>query len=470
MADQPVLNSDQKAAFKAIHKFLQHPTANVFVLKGYAGTGKTFLMQRVAKWLEEKEKKFNMLAATGRAATVLRGKTGFTARTVHSEVYNFSKIDGIDEHHTANSVASSNAQMTLQFTTRQPDKDPMIYIVDEASMLSAEMSQSDNFAVFGSGMLLNDFFEVAGKNKIIFVGDPCQLPPVGSSFSPALDVKWLEEQGHVAVLFTLTTVERTKDGNDILVLAGDIRQMREDKEPTRFPKLPAANLKNVKLHSTDRSLFAAYAETYQASGTNTTLAIARSNKMVMQINRAMRRELFGSEHEPLRQGDVLLVTQNNYAAPLTNGDFVIIDELGEIKTKATLKFQKVRITALASGKEFSIMLSLDALNSIKGNLSNDDSKYLMMDFNTRMREKGISANTESYREAMREDEYLNCLKASYGYAVTCHKAQGGEWNDVYLFLEKSMYGMPYPELCNWWYTATTRAREQLNLVNNWWIG
>jgi ATP-dependent exoDNAse (exonuclease V) alpha subunit len=108
------------------------------VLKGYAGTGKTFLMQRVAKWLEEKEKKFNMLAAAGRAATVLRGKTGFTARTVHGEVYNFSKIDGIDEHHTANTAASANAQMTLQFTTRPPDQDPMIYIVDEASMLSAE--------------------------------------------------------------------------------------------------------------------------------------------------------------------------------------------------------------------------------------------------------------------------------------------------------------------------------------------
>jgi ATP-dependent exoDNAse (exonuclease V) alpha subunit len=469
MADQPTLNPDQKAAFKAIQKFLDHPAPNVFVLKGYAGTGKTFLMQRIAKWLQEKEKKFSMLAATGRAATVLRGKTGFTATTVHGEVYRFSKIDGLEDHIANSAANSANGQMTLQFMTRQPDQEPVIYIVDEASMLSCEIGISDSLAVFGSGILLDDFFQVAGNNKIIFVGDPCQLPPVGSSFSPALDTQWLAEQQKVAVSVTLTMIERTKGTNDILVLAGAIREMRDDKTPGRFPKLPASNLNNVKLHPTDSAMFNNYAAKYKALGVNMVLAIARSNKMVQQLNRAMRRELFGSEHEPLREGDVLLVTQNNYSVPLTNGDFVIINELGTISNKATLKFQKVRITAVASGKEYNIMLSLDTLSSLKGSLTNDDSKYLIIDFAERMRAKGIPPSSEQYQMAMREDEYVNCLKASYGYAVTCHKAQGGEWNNVYLFLEKSMYGMPYTELCNWWYTAVTRAKEELNLVNAWWV-
>jgi len=469
MSDQPTLNADQKAAFKAIQKFLDHPAANVFVLKGYAGTGKTFLMQRIAKWLEEKQKKFRMLAATGRAASVLKGKTGFTASTVHGEVYRFSKIDGLDDHIANSAANTASSQMTLQFMTRPPDEEPIIYIVDEASMLSAEIGVSDGLAVFGSGVLLDDFFQVAGNNKIIFVGDPCQLPPVGSAFSPALDVQWFAGQQKVAVSVTLTMIERTKGTNDILVLAGAIRAMRDDKTPGRFPKLPASGLNNVKLHATDSAMFNDYAAKYKALGINKVLAIARSNKMVQQLNRAMRRELFGSEHEPLREGDVLLVTQNNYAFPLTNGDFVVVNELGTITTKAALKFQKVRITAVASGKEYSIMLSLDTLSSLKGSLTNEDSKYLMIDFAERMRAKGIAQSSELYQTAMREDEYVNCLKVSYGYAVTCHKAQGGEWNNVYLFLEKSMYGMPYPELCNWWYTAVTRAKEELNLVNNWWV-
>ncbi len=469
MADLPTLNPDQKAAFKAIQKFLQHPVQNVFVLKGYAGTGKTFLMQRIAKWLTEKEKKFKMLAATGRAATVLRGKTGFVTSTVHGEVYRFSKIDGLDDH-IANSADNANSgQMTLQFMTRPPDQEPIIYIVDEASMLSSEIGVSDSLAVFGSGILLDDFFQAAGDNKIIFVGDPCQLPPVGSAFSPALDIDWLTAQQKVADGITLTLIERTKGTNDILVLAAAIRKMRDDTTPGRFPKLFASGLNNVKLHATDDAMFNEYAAKYKAHGCNMVLAIARSNKMVNQINRAMRKELYGSEHEPLREGDVLLVTQNNYAFPLTNGDFVIVNELGTISNKATLKFQKVRITAVASGKEYSIMLSLDTLNSLRGSLTNDDSKYLMIDFAERMRAKGIPHNSDLYQTAMREDEYVNCLKVSYGYAVTCHKAQGGEWSNVYLFLDKSMYGMPYPELCNWWYTAVTRAKEELNLVNNWWV-
>jgi ATP-dependent exoDNAse (exonuclease V) alpha subunit len=421
MSSKPTLNSDQKEAFKAIQKFLEHPSANVFVLKGYAGTGKTFLMQYLGQWLSEKDQSFCLLASTGRAASVLKGKTGFSAKTVHSELYNFSKVDGIDDSMFENTTeVNINGQMSLQFTTRLPDKEKQIYIVDEASMLSGDLSKDVLFAQFGSGVLLNDFFEVVDKNKIIFVGDPCQLPPVNQNFSPALDIKWLSGQDKVALSFTLEKIERTEASNDILKLAGAVRD----------------------------------------------------NAMVSNINKATRRELFGSMHTPLQVGEVLLVTQNNYRIPLTNGDFVIIEELGTISIRAQLKFQNVRVKSVTTGKDYHILLSLDSLSSIKGNLSNIQMKELMIDFSQRMRTKNIKTNTPEYKKAMLEDEYLNCLKVSYGYAVTCHKAQGGEWNNVFLFLDNKnngMFNMPPHELCKWWYTSITRARQELHIVKHWWI-
>ncbi|MBD1393628.1 ATP-dependent DNA helicase [Mucilaginibacter glaciei] len=463
------LNTEQKAAFKAIEKFLEHPSANVFVLKGYAGTGKTFLMQRLAKMLTDTEQEFCMLASTGRAATVLKGKTGFETKTVHGELYNFSKVDGMD-HLTPGNYASADAnQMSLEFLVRSADEDKRVYIVDESSMLSSEASADASFTNFGSGNLLDDFFTVAGNNKIIFVGDPCQLPPVGQNISPALDTNWLAGQNRVAVSFTLQKIERVTAGNDILRLAAAIRQLSEQTTWERFPKLPAAGLNNVKLQPSRDALFEAYVKAYKASGPNETLAIARSNRAVQEINRAMRRELFGDEHMPLQIGEVLLVTQNNYTVPLSNGDFVEVRELGSITNKAGMRFQKVKVRLIATEIEFTLMLSLDAVNHIKGNLTEDQTRELMVDFSYRMSDKKITLNSGEYHSAMRKDEYLGCLKATYGYAVTCHKAQGGEWDNVFLFLEKSMYGMDKLELCKWWYTSITRARVQLNLENNWWI-
>ena len=469
MSAEITLNVEQKAAFKAIEKFLEHPSANVFVLKGYAGTGKTFLMQRLAKKLTESEQEFCMLASTGRAATVLKGKTGFDTKTVHGELYNFSKIDGLDTiiQRDIDQVVAS--QMSLEFLVRAADEGSRVYIVDESSMLSCEASKDSSFTNFGSGNLLNDFFLVAGNNKIIFVGDPCQLPPVGQNISPALDLDWLAKQNRVAVSFSLQKIERLTAGNDILRLATAIREMSQQTEWERFPRIPATGLNNVKLHASYDDMFAQYVKLYKATGANDTLAIARSNKTVQKINRDMRHELFGDAYMPLQIGEVLLVTQNNYTVPLSNGDFVEVRELGSIAVKSGMKFQKVKVRPVSSEPEFTLMLSLDAVNHIKGSLSEDQTKELMIDFSMRMNEKNMKSNSPAYHKAMRDDEYLGCLKATYGYAVTCHKAQGGEWNNVFLFLEKSMYGMDRLELCKWWYTSITRARQALHLERAWWI-
>ncbi len=466
---KPKLNTDQKAAFKAIMDFLDHPEANTFVLKGYAGTGKTFLMQLLGKWLKEKEYKFCMLASTGRAAAVLRGKTGFSTKTLHGELYHFSKVDGIDESMFVNERTTKNSQMSLQFATRIPDQEKILYIVDEASMLSGDFTDTAFFATFGSGVLLNDFFEVVRKNKVIFVGDPCQLPPVGQAFSPALNTRWLRDNNRNTVSVTLKMIERTEATNDILQLAGEVRKMAGYATFMTRPKLPALGLKNVMLHATEQALFAHYSNAYLNSGANETLAIVRSNRKVQQINRAMRRDRFGMMDIPLQVNDVLLVTQNNYAVPLSNGDFVEVLLLGEIKYVDTLKFQSVRVRSLASEKEYSLLLSLDILNGTTGNFNNEQSKTVMIDFSYRMRAEDVKPNSARYKEEMLKDEFLNCLRATYGYAVTCHKAQGGEWPQVYLFLDNKMYGMPPNELCKWWYTAITRARVILHLEKAWWL-
>ena len=468
MGAKPILNAEQKDAFRAIQKFIEHPAANTFVLKGYAGTGKTFLMQHLAKWLKDNDYKFSLLASTGRAAAVLRGKTGFQAKTLHSELYSFSSVSGDEEDIAVDAPTDKFGQMTLQFSLRKPDEtdSKKIYIIDESSMLSSELQSDISSVAFGSGFLLIDFFEAAGNNKIIFVGDPGQLPPVGQTYSPALDMDWLVRQNRNAISMALEKIERQDPNNDLLILASYIRNMAP---AARFPKLPASGMNNVKIYLNDKDLFNAYRGRFRQAGPSETLAIARSNKMVSIINRAIRRDLHGGLDLPVQNGDILMVVHNNYSVPFANGDFAVITELGEESYKGNLNFKSVKIKSFLSDDEFEILLCLDLLYSKEGNLSNEQSRDLMIEFSRKMKRQGIKSNSDEYRDEMMKDKYLNCLRAKYGYAVTCHKAQGGEWNEVFLFLEKSMYAMERKELYGWWYTAVTRAKTQLNLANAWWI-
>ncbi len=299
MSTRLSLNEDQKNAFKVIKKFFAS-AGDTFVLQGYAGTGKTFLMQYLGKWLNHNKKHFTFLASTGRAATVLRGKTGFAARTVHSELYHFNKVEGDDEEIPEDAPIGRFGQMTLQFFLRSPDHDKRIYIIDEASMLSSIPNKDDFIVSFGTGVLMNDFFNAVGHNKVIFVGDPCQLPPIGQAFSPTLDMDWLALQGRTAIKVTLNKIERNQPDNDILILADIVRQMVSQLEWETFPRLPARNMNNVKLYPSDKELFIEYLTKYREVGVNGTVAIARTNKMVQHINRAVRRDLYGDLDLPLQ--------------------------------------------------------------------------------------------------------------------------------------------------------------------------
>lgn len=473
MSDEIILSPHQSEALSKIEDFLRTPGSGVFILKGYAGTGKTTLLQILGKKLLAERKNFVMLAPTGRAAAVLRAKTGLEAKTIHSELYHFSDVDGEADEKIQKPEVNDFGQMRLLFSVRPPDpEDNKIYIVDEASMVGDEPGDPASYAHFGSGHLLSDLLQIIGRNKVIFAGDPCQLPPIGSVQSPALDTEWMRRQGKTVQSYELRQILRQKAGSGVLQLATKIRDLSQQRHFPNYIKMPATRHTGVFLHAYE-SLKKDYVRGILDNGTHDRIGICFSNLDCKNINDAVRSRIHGRPYAPLAAGDVLMVTQNNYLVPLTNGDFVEVIETGDAHTHEGILFQEVRIKARLSEKEFQILLCLEPLFNGKANLTPDQQRVLMIDFSRRMRTAAIKPKSEPYFNALYSDPYLNSLRANFGYAVTCHKSQGGEWEEVCFFLHKGMYRMQYDlghaGLARWWYTGITRAKERLHLVSDWWI-
>ncbi len=463
------LSPHQSEALSKIEDFLKTPGSGVFILKGYAGTGKTTLLQRLATYLEEKEIPFSLLAPTGRAAAVLSAKTGFSAKTLHSELYHFKAIEGDADPEKENAQTDDFGQMRLLFEIRQPDTNAQkVYVVDEASMIGDERSDDASFASFGSGHLLTDFLTLVGSCKVIFSGDPCQLPPIGSGDSPALTEEFFRRLGKPVFSCEMTQILRQKQDSEVLRLATQVRRMTAIPYKTKWVKLPAKTSPTIAVLPFDR-MRDQYIREITARGTENTIAISLSNLNCHHINLQVRQALYGNAHLPLQKGDLLMVTQNNYLVPLTNGDFVEVEEVGAGQTVKGISFVHVTVKARLTGKSHEALLCLEPLHSGHGNLNPEQQRLLMIDFSQRMRGKKVRPKSELYHSAMQRDPILNSLRANYGYAVTCHKSQGGEWDKVYFFLNKGMYVMDPPELTRWWYTGITRSKNQLFLVSEWWI-
>lgn len=463
------LNSQQQEAFDQIKAFMEYPGQAFFILKGYAGTGKTTLLQHLAKYLEEIEQEFSLLAPTGRAAAVLSAKTGYTAKTLHSELYHFKDIDGDADPEKEKTDIDDYGQMRLLFEIRKPDEAASkVYIVDEASMIGDERNDDSSFASFGTGHLLTDFMTLVGDNKVIFAGDPCQLPPVGSLESPALMETFFKKLGKKVFSYEMTQILRQKQDSEVLKLATLIRRMTGISYKTKWVKIPARSGEWIQLAGFDR-MKEIYISDLLHNGSDQTIAISLSNKNCHYINLEVRKRMYENAHQALQVGDLLMVTQNNYLIPLTNGDFVEVLEVGHEESIKGISFIHVTVQARLTGKTHETMLCLEPLNSGNSNLNLDQQRLLMIDFSQRMRYKRIRPKTEAYFAAMQKDPVLNSLRANFGYAVTCHKSQGGEWEKVYFFLNKGMYVMDPPELTRWWYTGITRSKEKLILTQDWWI-
>jgi ATP-dependent exoDNAse (exonuclease V) alpha subunit len=490
------LSEQQKKVFDALWDFYNSREEKIFILRGYAGTGKTSLtggfIKKLCRTAKEnfpsginsgnrKASTFEVLASTGRAAKILSDKTNVNVRTVHSLIYEFVGLsDDIEKFLEEEKKQPENrieqyGQLCLVFEPQtQMSVRNVHYIIDESSMVSDKKNPSTSNAIFGEGDLLGDLFKFDPNGKFIFVGDPCQLPPINQKESPALHANHLRSKYKMKVQeYSLTEIFRQNEENDILKCAFALRRLwqssinHEGSRPS-FTPLPLKGYQNIKILSSELDLLQQYITTVKTKGYDYSTLICNSNRECNLLGRYVREAIHG-KCEHIIIGDLLLVTQNNYVADLVNGDLVIVKYVGEREYRAGLRFVQVEVEELASKKSYRLILIEDLLMNGQANVDERQHKSLIIDFAKRMNEKGIAAKSSLFYDRMLKDPYLNALRSTYGYALTCHKSQGGEWSEVFLYLQKSLYGRRGSELYQWAYTAVTRAKKTLHIIDNWLI-
>lgn len=486
-----IYTSSQLYAIKAFKEFLEGDE-QVFMLKGAAGTGKTTLMTEFLKVLEGQKCEFGLMAPTGRAAYIIGNKTGKPAYTIHRSIYGLTKLKLSSQNKEEEDYGGLHLRFGLKGNN---DSLKAVYIVDEASMISDSYSENEAFS-FGSGCLLTDLFEFARGRKIVFVGDYAQLPPVGMNFSPALDKEYIENKFSCRVKeYMLREVMRQSDGSVMLSNASKIRDSIESKTFIEFKLSPGED--SV---AEDIDLLTPYYNLSPSRPNIKAAIIAYSNKQALDYNLAIRRHYYGETAPRLKAGDLLMICRNNYSYEyeLFNGDIVQIEacqsdeevmhrevrvKLGKCRIELVLlKFRKATIRFGVGGKAVSlnVMLLDNFLDDPAGSVGGLLARALIVDFNNRLPEKIKSRLNEirrllrskqqltveqqelcdSYINLLNKDPYYNAVICKYGYAMTCHKAQGGEWENV--FVDMCRYGGTANEdYFRWAYTALTRASKRI---------
>ncbi len=460
------LTAQQNQALQQLQAFASRPGGRAFVLRGYAGTGKTTLVGRLVSWLQEAGYSPVLLATTGRAAKVLQNKTGWTATTVHSCIYAFQEVGGSEA-----AWAGGAGQLQLDFKLRHNYGPPgkLVYIVDEASMISHEAAAGEHTAKFGSGSLLDDFLAYASGHKVVFVGDPCQLPPIGENpFSAALDEGFLRQRYALEVTaFELREIVRQRAGSEILGIAGRFRDLAVSQQYEKYPKVKLPKGGSAHLYPDEAGLLSAYVQQVRRGSFESAVMLCHANWQCSRLNESIRQALGrGAQVQP---GELLMVVQNSYDVPLANGDQVVVEKVAFDCRRANLDFYNVELYALHNNLRYETKLIGNLLYDDSAGLSPDQTRKLIIDFDQRVRNPGLGRNSEAYKQQMMTDPYLNALRVKFGYAITCHKAQGGEWEHVFLNIFKSIYGMKRTELYRWYYTALTRAQQHLHLNDGWWV-
>ena len=466
----PPPTPEQEVALQALRAFMESRD-HCFILTGAAGTGKTFLIRYLLKAIAGRQKIVQLLAPTGRAARVIMEKTGMPAGTVHSHIYSYdgTETDEADDPEEAGAL-------TLKFNLKKNNEpENTVYIVDEASMVSDKASDEDDFLKFGSGRLLADLIKYAAlddplrDNRLIFVGDPTQLPPVGSPISPALDSGYLAEYfGLVAQAHELTGVVRQQAHSGILANA---HRLREAIREARYYELDLdTSPPDLSTHPVP-SVVPAYLDVIRDGGFEEAVIITKTNKNVASFNASVRGRLFPGA-APLVVGDRLIVMQNNYIYGLFNGEFVMVTAVSDhVETKHPLKdvflsFREITLRAQDPARGvFTITCKIldNLLMRDEPNLTPLEVQGLIVDF--QKRHKHLKPKTKLFEDALREDSYVNALRVKHGYAVTCHKAQGGEWKHAFIVFDGRSKGWDNEDFFRWTYTAITRASNHLHVSN-----
>lgn len=461
------LTNQQNKVFEQIKAFL-NSDASVFILRGYAGTGKTTMVKVIADYIEQ-TRQLAMMAPTGRAARVLAMKTGHTATTIHKAIYSKAHV----EPKKVKNIAESEFKFVFSINNSENGGN-IVAIVDEASMVCSRKIEHELF-MFGTDNLMEDLLTFVRPNfggKVIFVGDPAQLPPVGESVSNALRAEYFKEKGLKVIEAELTEVLRQKDDSVILKNAMMIRDLlKKDKRNQLVFEEQKDDVETVP----SEQFLDKYLNYRKESGKHDSVIICYSNKSANRYNRDIRKSLYGGD-VPLQENDILLITQNNYRLDRMNGEFVPVLSIGErIQQSApvyaqiggkkeriviTLNFIKVTVPN-GDGYPMPCMLLEDLLTSDTATISIDENRALYINFC--MRNPRLKQGTESFAEALLNDEYYNAIRAKYGYAVTGHKCQGGEWGKV--FVDYTGRTGLNDDSLRWAYTATTRAQKTLYVTN-----
>ena len=482
------LTAGQEQTVGQIHSFLKDRNQNVFLLNGYAGTGKTFITKGITEYLERIGREFTIMAPTGKAAKVIADKTMQPACTIHRAIYNYNnvkeyKVDGVEGSETYRCYAELKVNV---------DTAEAVYIVDEASMVSDRYADGEFFR-FGSGYLLKDLLKFINidhndhNKKIIFIGDNAQLPPVGMSTSPALDASYLANNYQLKVTSGyLKEVVRQKGNSGVLVNAA---MLRTGLEQNIFNKLQFdVNDNDVcQLHS--ENLLQTFLDTCdgKVGKTGESIIIASSNRQVGEYNRLVRDHFFKSQQE-MAKGDKIISVANHYRsdASITNGEFGMISEVlspqselisvvisvkGDngkmIKRRVDLSFRNVKLGFRNDFGEpfyFEAKVIENLLYNDQPTLSSDEHKALYVHFLNRHPELKRKGNEQKLRIALMQDPYFNAFKIKFGYAITGHKAQGSEWRNVFLQCQTHQKILT-KDYFRWLYTAITRASENLYVMN-----
>ena len=485
MSKEIKLTESQNRVLDQLKDFVDS-NRRVFILKGYAGTGKTTLMRFFIRHLTEREVAFELLAPTGRAAKVLsdavlddrfeQQQASLVGHTIHSQIFSYSGFNReVKEDELLN--ANAQGQLSLVFEAVKPERDDnnrdIVYIVDEASMISDSIVNNPTQASFGTGRLLTELLEYddSPRSKFVFVGDPCQLPPVGDLQSPALREDSFEPK---ALSASLTEIMRQDNDNSLVNLSKQIRNMASSApDSTEFygdrkywSKLPLRQSSDVALHPSLNEMVHHYVNAVKQQGYEKNIFICHSNKSNKEICTQVR-QLLGYSGSLPQQGELLMVIQNNHPTGLVNGDTVRLECIrGPIRSQAGLNFIEARVKDTVYDHSFNTLLLLDTLYTDQLNLPSWQQSNLFIDFFIRMKKQGIRQESAAFEDRMQSDPYLNALRCVFGYSVTCHKAQGGEWDNVYLHLLRNIGLNPTKQTYRWLYTAITRAKQTLHIVND----
>lgn len=479
------LTTSQDKVLKQILDFVNVSKDRIFILKGYAGTGKTTLMRFLIKALSEQKKQYRLLASTGRAAKVLANLSEANGQTstIHSMVYSFNGLNKEFKEEEEPKV-DEKGQLFLVFEPSKLDEDAnpeTVYIIDEASMVSDVEARDVTQAKFGDGRLLKELLEYDSRpdSKFIFVGDPCQLPPIEQYHSPALMKDYFQQQFKMnAQEAQLTEIMRQQNVCGIVDASKQIRSLYnaapENKQ--KYGKqmlwgfLPFRRYRDIQLHPDLESMLNDYVTKVKTSGLNSAVCICRSNKACSQLSGMIRQKL-GFMDGCIQEGDLLMVIQNNMPTGLMNGDMVVVEEITKHTiNRAQLTFRQVKVKELFTGKTYTTLLIEEIAYQGRLNLDNAQQQALFVDFIIRMREKGITQRSrKAFYDAMFYDPYLNALRCVFGYAITCHKSQGGEWEEVYVHVPRNITLNPTKETYQWVYTSMTRARNTLHMIDDFYI-